>query len=99
MTLAMPLYVIQILNRYVTYGFHRTLITLTTGMVIAVLLQFCFRLVRTKLATHVNQAPNDQMARETLFIINQAKSEALEALSKPRHPGDVEPGAHPSANL
>ena len=42
--LAMPIYVMQLLNRYVSYGFHGTLITLTAGMLIAVCLQFGFRL-------------------------------------------------------
>ena len=41
--LAMPIYVMQILNRYVSYGFHGTLITLTVGMLIAICMQFCFR--------------------------------------------------------
>ncbi len=84
LTLAMPLYAMQILNRYVSYGFNGTLITLTIGMFIAILLQFCFRIVRTKMATVVNQEPNDRLSKEILFIVSQAKNEALEQLSKPR---------------
>jgi ATP-binding cassette, subfamily C, bacterial LapB len=84
LTLAMPLYVIQILNRYVTYGFHGTLITLTTGMLIAVFLQLAFRILRTKMATIVNQAPNDRLSLEVLGIISRAKAEPLDQFSKPR---------------
>ena len=84
LTLAMPLYVIQILNRYVSYGFHGTLITLTTGMLIAILLQLGFRIIRTKMASVVNQEPNDRLSLEVLNIISQAKAEPLEQFSKPR---------------
>jgi ATP-binding cassette, subfamily C, bacterial LapB len=84
LTLAMPLYVIQILNRYITYGFHGTLITLTTGMLIAVFLQLGFRVLRTKMADVVNQDPNERVSLEVLDILAQAKSEPLDQLSKPR---------------
>jgi len=84
LTLAMPLYAMQILNRYVSYGFNGTLITLTTGMFIAIGLQFCFRLVRTQMASVVNQGPNDKLSKEILSIVSQAKNEPLEHISKPR---------------
>lgn len=84
LALAMPLYVIQILNRYVSYGFHGTLITLTTGMLIAIILQLGFRILRTKMATAVNQEPNDQLSWEILNIVSLAKAEPLEQFSKPR---------------
>ncbi|MCF8092392.1 MAG: ATP-binding cassette domain-containing protein [Desulfotignum sp.] len=84
LTLAMPLYVIQILNRYVSYGFHGTLITLTAGMLTAILLQFCFRIIRTKMATDVNHEPNDRLSKDLLTIISKAKSEPLQSFSKPR---------------
>lgn len=84
LTLAMPMYVIQVLNRYVSYGFHGTLITLTAGMCIAAVLQFCFRLIRTQMAAAVNQSPNDQLSREMLTLIGRAKAEPLSAVSKPK---------------
>lgn len=84
LTLAMPLYVIQILGRYITYGFHGTLITLTMGVLIAVLLQFCFRVIRTQMATAVNQGPNDDLSRDVLTIISRAKADPLSQLPKPR---------------
>lgn len=84
LALAMPLYVIQILNRYVSYGFHGTLITLTTGMLIAIALQLGFRILRTKMASVVNQEPNDKLSLDVLTIISQAKAEPLEQFSKQR---------------
>jgi ATP-binding cassette, subfamily C, bacterial LapB len=84
LALAMPMYVIQILNRYVNYGFHGTLITLTAGMLIAVLLQFCFRLIRTKMAAAVNHEPNNRLSKDMLTIISTAKSGPLQRLSRPR---------------
>ncbi len=84
LTLAMPMYVMQILNRYVSYGFHGTLITLTLGMCIATALQFCFRLIRTQLASAVNQEPNDMLSRDMLILISQAKAEPMARISKPK---------------
>ncbi|WDP85661.1 MAG: ATP-binding cassette domain-containing protein [Desulfobacter sp.] len=82
LSLAMPLYVIQILNRYVSYGFHGTLITLTLGMCIAVFLQLGFRMVRTRMATAVNQGPNDSLSREMLTLISQAQAAPLLGIPK-----------------
>ncbi len=84
MTLAMPLYVIQILNRYVSYGFHGTLITLTSGMLIAIAIQFGFRIIRTKMASLVNQDPNEKLSLDTLSTISRAKAEPFEQFSKTR---------------
>ena len=84
LALAMPLYVIQILNRYINYGFHGTLITLTTGMLIAIALQLGFRILRTKMASAVNEGPNNNISMEILTIISRAKSEPLEQFSKSR---------------
>ncbi len=84
LTLAMPMYVIQVLNRYVSYGFHGTLITLTIGMCIAAVLQFCFRLIRTRMASAVNQEPNDRLSRDILILISQAKAEPMARISKPK---------------
>ena len=82
--LAMPIYVMQILNRYVSYGFHGTLITLTVGMLIAICMQFCFRLLRNKMAEAVNQGFNDQLSQEMLTLISRAKAAPLSQISKPK---------------
>lgn len=83
-TLALPLYIIQILNRYISYGFHGTLITLTAGMIVAALLQLGFRLIRTKLADSLNQLPNERISKEILSIISRAKSGAIKSLPRER---------------
>jgi ATP-binding cassette subfamily C protein LapB len=90
LTLALPLYVIQILNRYISYGFHGTLITLTTGMLIAIFMQLMFRILRTKMATAVNQEPNNKLSWEVLSIVSTAKAEPLERFSKPRIQGALD---------
>ena len=90
LALAMPLYVIQILNRYISYGFHGTLITLTTGMLIAILMQLMFRILRTKMASAVNQEPNDKLSLEVLNIVSSAKAEPFEQFSKPRIQGALD---------
>jgi len=42
LALATPLFVIQVLNRYVAHGVNATLVTLTTGVLIAVVMEFFF---------------------------------------------------------
>jgi ATP-binding cassette, subfamily C, bacterial LapB len=84
LTLAQPVYVIQLLNRYVTYGFHGTLITLTIGMLIAILMQFCFRMIRTRMGMAINLEPNNILARDVLSILSHAKSEHLGQVPRPK---------------
>ncbi len=84
LALAMPMYVIQLLNRYVSYGFHGTLITLTVGMLMAILLQTGFRILRTKMAAAVNETPNNELSVQILEIISRAKAGPMEQLSRPR---------------
>ena len=50
LALASPLFVIQVLNRYVNQGVDATLLTLMTGVLLAVGLEFGFRQVRMRRA-------------------------------------------------
>ena len=50
LALASPLFVIQVLNRYVTFGVDGTLHTLVVGVLIAIVLEFGFREIRMRLA-------------------------------------------------
>ena len=50
LALAMPIFVIQVLNRYVAHGVDVTLATLTFGALIAVVFEFAFRQIRLRLA-------------------------------------------------
>ena len=66
MSLASPIFVIQVLNRYMGYGFDGTLITLTTGTLLAAGLGFAFASVRTRLASAVSVAPDRELASALL---------------------------------
>ncbi|MBF0380069.1 MAG: ATP-binding cassette domain-containing protein [Magnetococcales bacterium] len=55
--LATSIYVIQVLNRYVSHGIDATLLTLTVGVLIAIVLEFFFRQLRLKLAQGVTVKP------------------------------------------
>jgi ATP-binding cassette, subfamily C, bacterial LapB len=55
--LATSIYVIQVLNRYVSHGIDATLLTLTVGVIFAIVLEFFFRQLRLKLAQGVTVSP------------------------------------------
>lgn len=79
--LAVPLFVIQVLNRYVTFGTDATLYTLAAGAGFAVVLEFGFRQVRQNLLAAAN-AGHDQALSERVFTIAaRAKAGALGRLS------------------
>lgn len=80
LALASPLYVIQVLNRYVAYGVDTTLATLTMGVVIAIGLEFCFRQIRLVLVGRVNRKPDAQLANATFETMTGARVAALEAV-------------------
>lgn len=84
LNLASPLYVIQILNRYVTFGFDGTLYTLTSGMLIAVALLFAFRAVRTRIALAVSAGPDDALAASVFTALSRVRTSALDSVSRPR---------------
>lgn len=70
LNLALPIFVIQLLNRYVSHGFEGTLYTLTSGVCIAILLQFGFRIVRTALLSKMNEEPDRMLAQKVLHNIS-----------------------------
>lgn len=73
LSLASPIFVIQVLNRYVGYGFDGTLITLTTGMLIAGFLNHGFTVVRVRLASAVNVGPDRILSETVLNCLARAK--------------------------
>lgn len=77
LSLASPIFVIQVLNRYVGYGFDGTLITLTTGMLIAGALNHAFTLVRVRLASAVNVGPDRMLSETVLGCLARAKMNTL----------------------
>ncbi|MBF0296147.1 MAG: ATP-binding cassette domain-containing protein [Magnetococcales bacterium] len=56
--LASSIYTMLVLNRYVAHGLDATLVTLTTGAVVAVILEYGFRQIRLKLAQGVTVRPD-----------------------------------------
>ncbi|MFO7595464.1 MAG: ATP-binding cassette domain-containing protein [Desulfocurvibacter africanus] len=70
---AAPLFTIQVLNRYVTFGFDGTLVTLTAGMLLALGLMFLFRQARLKMAAVVSAGPDYRLAAQTLDILATAR--------------------------
>ncbi|MBU4244478.1 MAG: ABC transporter, partial [Proteobacteria bacterium] len=56
--LASPIFVIQILSRYVGYGFDGTLYTLTAGMIIALVLGLAFSMIRTRMCATLSAEPD-----------------------------------------
>jgi ATP-binding cassette subfamily C protein LapB len=80
LSLAQPLYVMQLLNRYIGYGFDGTLITLTAGVAIATLLGVGFSAARTRLARAVSAKPDQELSERTLAVLSRAKTQALERI-------------------
>ncbi len=80
LALASPLFVIQVLNRYVAHGVDATLATLTAGVGLAIALELAFRQIRLRLAGAIS-APHDQnLAAAGFGSLTQTKIAALEQL-------------------
>jgi ATP-binding cassette subfamily C protein LapB len=74
LSFASPLFVMQVLNRYVSFGFDGTLITLTAGMFVAVALLLLFRHSRQRMVATVSALPDYRLATRTLDIIATART-------------------------
>jgi len=78
LALASPLFVIQVLNRYVSYGVDSTLATLTIGASFAVVLEFGFRQVRMRFASVVAARSNEIQSLENFHFLTRVKLAAVE---------------------
>ena len=65
MAMASPLFVMQVLNRYVGQGVDATLYTLTSGVLIAIIFEFVLRQSRTSLARGNSVGPDEETPAET----------------------------------
>ena len=74
LNLASPVFVIQVLNRYISHGITGTLITLTAGMLIAMVLQFLFRLIRTRIASDISVDSDHNLASQVLAALSNARA-------------------------
>lgn len=80
LALASPLFVIQVLNRYVAHGVTATLVTLTSGVLLAVVLEYAFRKVRMRLARAVSAAPDYEIGGAAFNVLLKVKASALERI-------------------
>ncbi|MBF0389590.1 MAG: ATP-binding cassette domain-containing protein [Desulfamplus sp.] len=78
--LASSLYIIQLLNRYVSHGVDSTLLTLTIGVCIAILLEFGFRIARSSLATHIGFKRNNELMIAVFGILTRGKIRYLDSI-------------------
>ncbi|WP_419787991.1 peptidase domain-containing ABC transporter [Pseudodesulfovibrio sp.] len=82
--LASPIFVIQILSRYIGYGFDGTLYTLTSGMLIALALGMGFSIVRTRMCSAVSEDSDRQLQEQVLESLAHAKSAAMDRIPTAR---------------
>lgn len=80
LALASPLFVTQVLNRYVNYGVNATLTTLAVGMVLALTLEFGFRQVRVRIARCISAGPDRQASLASFGVLTKARMAALERI-------------------
>jgi len=80
LALASPLFVIQVLNRYVTYGVDVTLVTLTAGVIVAIILELGFRQARSMLAASALEERDQERAIGAYGILSSARLNALEQI-------------------
>lgn len=82
--LASPIFVIQILSRYIGYGFDGTLYTLTVGMLIALALSVAFTMVRTRMCAAVSVESDMALQRGVLGALATIKASTLDRISQAR---------------
>ncbi len=80
LALASPLFVVQVLNRYVAYGVDATLATLTLGVLAAIVLEMGFRQARLMLASSMLEPRDQERAIGAYGMIVSAKTQALETI-------------------
>ena len=78
MAMASPLFVMQVLNRYVGQGVDATLYTLTSGVLIAIIFEFVLRESRMSLARGISIGPDEETALKGFETLVKAKVPALE---------------------
>ena len=74
------LYVIQVLNRYVSHGVDTTLATLTVGVLLAIAFEAGFRIVRLRLAATLSGRADLNIGIGAYGVLATARAAALERL-------------------
>ena len=84
LALATPIYVIQVLQRYVAYGVTSTLVTLVLGVTFIVIFEFFFRNIRHRMAREF-ELKNVEITNTVLTKLNHIKSHIYELSFKLRN--------------
>ena len=84
LALATPIFVIQVLQRYVAYGVKSTLITLVVGILFIIIFEFFFRNIRHRMAREY-ELSNIAIANSVLNKLTVIKSHIFETASKFRN--------------
>lgn len=77
LALASPVFTIQVLTRFIANGVTGTLITLLVGVIIAIIMEFLFRLLRYRLATAVCLFADQQLQHNVFSALNRMRFSAL----------------------
>lgn len=77
LSFASPLFVMLILGQYVQSGFDTTLVTLSLGMCIALLMQVAFRQLRTLMAATLSEGPDREIASAVFEGLARSRTMAL----------------------
>lgn len=81
LALASPLFVMQVLNRYIGQGVDATLATLTSGVVIAIGFEYVLRRSRLRLARGVSASADSETAVSGFRALLGARTGALGAIA------------------
>ncbi len=77
LALAAPLFFILVFNRYLTGGVDGTLITLTVGMIIAIGIQYGFRVIRARMAGEMGLQPDAPQVQALFGTLIHSRLAAL----------------------
>jgi len=80
LVLASPIFVMQVLNRYVAHGVDATLATLVAGVTLAIIMELSFRQIRMRLANCINSNYDRAVAHGAFSTLTTTRSGAIEQL-------------------
>lgn len=80
LALASPLFVIQVLNRYIAHGVDATLATLASGTVLAIILELLFRRIRSRLARDLSAEADFEVSTGGFGLLVKARAGLLERI-------------------
>ncbi|MBF0604714.1 MAG: ATP-binding cassette domain-containing protein [Nitrospirae bacterium] len=82
LSLSTSIYVIQVLNRYVSNGVDSTLVTLTVGVLVAIVMEWVVRHLRFRMLDGFTARPDAELAGRGFFQLTGARGSYLSRLSE-----------------